>query len=114
LAARTITWSEGWFATTQLVNLGVFGFCGDYDRVRPTGSERKLLSKDCGWNDGDRGGSGKSLGSAGKNTKPSWLRPALSWKDSGNRWQANREATLVFLSIWNDNRLIRSNSAGTL
>jgi len=26
-------------------------------RGRPTGSERQTLSKDCGWKDGDRGGS---------------------------------------------------------
>src|SRR5580700_5244172 len=37
----------------------------------PTGSERSSLSKDCGWKDGDRGGSVKRLGSTDRKTKPS-------------------------------------------
>jgi hypothetical protein len=36
---------------------------------RPPGSERLSLSKDCGWKDGDRGGSVKRLGSTDRNTK---------------------------------------------
>jgi hypothetical protein len=38
-------------------------------RGRPTCSERKSLIKDCGWKDGDRGGSVKKSGSTERNTK---------------------------------------------